>query len=47
MTQRTKVPFDPGEIPPLIDFPHAPRGWLPEHDVALTASDLLVLAEDH
>ena len=47
MTQRTKAPFDPGEIPPLIDFPHAPSSWLPEHAVALAANDLLVLTEDH
>ena len=47
MTQLTKAPSDPGDIPPLIDFPHAPSGWLPEHAAALAASDLLVLTEDH
>ena len=47
MTQRTKAPSEPGEIPPLLDFPHAPPGWLPKHAVALAASDFLVLTEDH
>ena len=47
MTQTTKAPFDSDEIPPLIDFSHAPSGWLPEHAVGLAANDLLVLTEDH